>query len=804
MALNPDYVPLTPLWEVFTDKDLLTFLADGYVLFFVDTARTVGKPVYQLTGSPPNYSYVPYGSLQLDGSWRVNMNLQGAFDQVIYGYPLDENGDVQLYFAEFYSSDGVFQFSREGFPNFFIPGGNTPGNEVEINFIPNGQFRLHEDIPATLTLELGQVREATTNIAYGGWTFKRPMSSTARDFVTFQRIGSYVTNPEKSPRYAVEVTCEAPNAGDTFKDLSIRFDDVNKFSSDTDMYTYAITSKTVSSGNVDVELVLIKNFGTGGDATTETVLTTFTITSTFVSNYFAFTFGSNTGKIIGQNNDDYLELAIRYPSNELFDIQSTDALLTPGNIISPIFNDTTTREFLYESLFDDTDCPAFDGYDIGLPLVLTKTGIRFDDSQVGMIFASSIPDQSYPVPYGFLYGDGSSYDSTLHSSDGIPYYRLRNKLLSTFVGGTLSYNIPIYGTGANFITSSITADKKIRTNSNIAGAVSNFSNGTVSPGFTFNVNHVGETTTDAKAFSAANGDLYIISDGIGKNDIANNPGTVPASFTTQINGPLARHILGIEFTGVPAAGEWFTFYTTSAQYLVWYKRDGAGTIPSVPGTIAIEIDLFTGIDTQDVANITANAISGYHCEQILTVIGSAIPQSSYVDFSSTTQDYYFWYNIDDNGTDPMVVGKIGVEIQIASTDTKDQVTVKTVNQLNARFFATPDLRGIFLKGLTGTSLQDTFAIDRYATNSVNFGNIVGSREYSNNISHNHQPLIFSSNTGANPFFGLTNNSGTAVDNYAYSDFPVGVTPQNTVPLITYQGQSESRPENIYVNYVIKY
>ncbi len=70
MALNPNYVPLTPLWEVFTDKDLLTFLSDGYVKFFIDTERTVGKPVYQLTGSPPNYSYTQYGFLDTDGSWR--------------------------------------------------------------------------------------------------------------------------------------------------------------------------------------------------------------------------------------------------------------------------------------------------------------------------------------------------------------------------------------------------------------------------------------------------------------------------------------------------------------------------------------------------------------------------------------------------------------------------------------------------------------------------------------------------------------------------------------------------------------
>lgn len=792
MALNPNYVPLTPLWEVFTDKDLLTFLSDGYVRFYIDTERTVGKPVYQLTGSPPNYSYTPYGFLDTDGSWRVNMNLQGAFDQVIYGYPLDEDGNVQLYFADFFNSDGVFQFSREGFPNFFISGG-TNGQQVDINYIPDGQFRLHEDIPKTLTLELGEVREPITNVAYGGWTFERPSASIARDFVTFQRIGSYVTNPVKSPRYWIELTCEAPNAGDTFKNLGVRFDDVNKFASDTEMFTFAITGKVVSSGSITVELVLIKNFGTGGDATTETILTSFPITSTSTNFYYAFVFGNNTGKIIGQDNDDYVQLALRLPSNELLDVQFTDALLTPGNIVNPIFNDTTTREFLYESLFDDTDCPAFDGYDIGLPLVLTKTGLRFDDSQVGMIFATS----STTVPYGFLPGDGSSYDTILHSSDGIPYYRLLNKLLVNYTS-PLAFSIPAFGTGANFVTCGITADKKIRINTNSAGAVANFSNGAVSPGFTFQVNHLGETTTESKAYSAGAATIYIRNDLFG-NTAAGVSGNVSGSSATLISGQDAKTVYTITFNAVPSASQYIAWERpNSTSYVVWYKLDGTGTQPSVPGASAyLEVDLFTGVNTQDVADITANAISGFHCEEITTVAGSIIPQSSYINFASQSQSYYGWFNIGGAGIDPMIVGKIGVEIKIESSDTADQIASKTATSLNTRFFSTPDLRGLFLKGLNGTSTQDaTGAALRYATNSINYGNAIGSREYSNNISHSHE--LYS--TGG----GLTNAWSFGTGTTPTVDPSESINNVTDAPSMTDSGSTESRPENIYVNYVIKY
>lgn len=798
MALNPNYVPLTPLWEVFTDKDLLTFLHDGYVKFYIDTERTVGKPVYQLTGSPPNYTYTQYGFLDTDGSWRVNMNLQGAFDQVIYGYPLDEFGNVQLYFADFYNVDGVFQFSREGFPNFFAAGGST-STPVDINFIPDGQFRLHTDIPATPTLELGEVREPITQIAFGGWTFDRPVASTARDFVTFQRIGSFVNDPVKSPRYAVEVVCEAPNAGDTFKDLRVKFDDVNKFSSDTDMFTFGITGKTVASGDVNVELIIIKNFGTGGDATTETNLTTFTITNTFTVFSFSFVFGANTGKIIGQLNDDYVQLALRFPSNELFDVEFTDALLTPGNVISPVFNDTTTRQFLYESLFDDVNSPTTDGSDIGLPLVLTKTGIRFDDSQVGFIFPSS----SFIVPFSYLEADGASYDTALYSSDGIPYSRLARKLLLSLSTPIvpLDFSIYLFGSGPNFLTADILLNLDIKISTNAKGATATPSDGANPTGFTFRNNHIGQVNILATGKVQTGNNFSIISDNAGTIAAPINATAIPSS-VVLVNGTNARAVTSFNI-GALGPSSYFVFYApTGNAYLVWYTVNGGGTMPAVPGTTPIQIDVFTGISTADEAKITADSISGYQVSQITTVAASAIPQSAYFNVSTLSQNYYVWYNKDDGGVDPAIIGKIGIEVKISSSDTKDQVTSKTITSLNVRYMATPDLRGIFLKGYSGLSGQDLGASFRYASNSVTFGNVIGSREYSNNISHSH--LLYSAGGGTENAWGFDSavsplfSIGTSLPLEEYQ------SPYGKIQSMTDQGSSESRPENIYVNYVIKY
>jgi hypothetical protein len=798
MALNPNYVPLTPLWEVFTDKDLLTFLSNGYVKFFVDTERTVGKPVYQLTGSPPNYTYTQIGFLDTDGSWRVNMNLQGAFDQVIYGYPLDENGEVQLYFAQFFSSDDVFQFSREGFPNFFVAGG-TITNPVDINYIPDGQFRLHTDIPATSTLEVGQVRDPITNVAFGGWTFERPIASVARDFVIFQRIGSFVTNPLKSPRYAIEISCQAPNAGDTFKDLRVKFDDVNKFSSDTDMFTFGITGKVVSSGNINVDLIVIKNFGTGGDATTETNLVTFTLTSTFTPFYFGFSFGANTGKIIGQLNDDYVQLALRFPSNELFDVEFTDALLTPGNVLLPTFNDTTTRQFLYESMFDDMNSPATDGSDIGLPLILTKTGLRFDSSQVGMIF----PYVTTPIPFGFLSCDGSRYDKNLYSTDGIPYSRLALKIIlpltNPFV--PLPMLLPTFGTGADFVTTSIEATLNLIMSTNMAGATSAPTDGANPTGFTFGTSHVGQTNIDAFSYV---GDLilYIRSNNVG---MIGSPGAGSGflgNFKILVNGTDSRSIISLSITGISPGG-YFTFNTPGFVYLVWYKVNGAGTIPSVPGTIPIEIDVLTTESVEDITRKTALSINGQQISSIIALAASAIPQSSYFNFSTSSQAYYLWINKSGGGTDPLISGKIGIEANILTSDTKDQVTSKIATSLNTRYFATPDLRGLFLKGYEGSGTFDLGSANRYASNSVVYGGLIGTLEFSDNISHSHI---------------LYEVSGGTVNSWAFDIFGAPLTPQavlgtpfpdnpsglGIVPSMTPQGSTESRPENMYVHYLIKY
>ncbi len=224
MALDPRYVWLPTLQQLFVDKNTNEFLANGYILFFDDNQRTVGKEVFTISGSPPAYSFVPYGFFDINGAWRVNLDQDSAIDVALYFYPYDAMGNVDNYFIQVYNSAGVPQFSLEAIPN--IPTGGNTGTVINENFVPNPQFLLHYMPNATPTNKQGQIVNAETAIAYGGWYFERPIGSTATDTVTFNRIGSPITNPIANPRYEVVVTCITPG-GDAYKYLHLESVEIN-------------------------------------------------------------------------------------------------------------------------------------------------------------------------------------------------------------------------------------------------------------------------------------------------------------------------------------------------------------------------------------------------------------------------------------------------------------------------------------------------------------------------------------------------------------------------------------------------
>ena len=58
-GLDPRYITSIELESFFIDKDSGEPLANGMVYFWEDSDRIVPKLVYELSGSPPNYTYTP-------------------------------------------------------------------------------------------------------------------------------------------------------------------------------------------------------------------------------------------------------------------------------------------------------------------------------------------------------------------------------------------------------------------------------------------------------------------------------------------------------------------------------------------------------------------------------------------------------------------------------------------------------------------------------------------------------------------------------------------------------------------------
>lgn len=726
MPINPKYIVAIDLEEYFVNKDTGLPLANGIITFYSDINRTVLQPVYTISGNPPDYNYVQLPNPMVLSA--VGTTQDGLGNNVpIYYYPYDSSGNTSLYYITVYSSnDGgitpaVLQFVRQGWPNSLSS--STSSNQNTPNFVPNGQFLTHNDILATSTTQLGQITGPITQIASGGWQFERPSTSTAMDFVTFSRFNSPVNNPTGNPRYSVNISNTVPSPGDTYKDLTLTFQNVNTFSSSTNQNTlfFQAISNTGSSFNVSV--ILIKNFGTGGSATTETTLQTITITPVYTAFNINFSFGSNVGQTIGPNNDDYVKIAIRFPTGFTFNCSSTDYLLASGNLTVTSYPDTTQAQTLWQAVAGWMNVPAYDGSDMGLPLVRTQYGLMFQSSgRIGKIVASL----NKVAEYGELICNGSVYSFSGISSDLIPYRRLGNYFLSI----SNVPQVPVFGTGSNFVTcyiptTSSPPSSQFRISVNSAGSTTACTDGTIPTGFTFSVIHGGAPTANVTCYSSGN-TIFFISNIIGVVSSVVNAGTsgfnvnsiydqaeVFAFWSVTVNQPASS-----------LAGKYFTF-GSSTNFAVWFTVDGSGTPPSLPGYTLIGINLLSIYTTQDVSNLIKESVNGGLITGVTCLPASSLTTGCFFNFSALTNNYYVWYKIAGTGNNPNVPGSVGIEVDLTGAETAAQVASKTQLSINSVQYAVPDLRGYILRGWNNGSNIDPLAFYRFSSISGGAGDSTG-------------------------------------------------------------------------------
>lgn len=202
MPLDERYFVTADLEEYFVDKDSGLPLAAGTLTFYRDVARNTPKTVFQLTGAPPNYTYTALPN-PVDLSSVGTVQNAGGDNVVIYYFPFDAEGNLDLYYVVCRDTNGVEQFTREAWPN--ITAGTTPTqDEFPIqNQLSNPQFTqvfINENQSTTYTVS------AATNQVFAfapNWDFVISGTGT----VNVQRIAiAGNDNVATSPPYVLDVT----------------------------------------------------------------------------------------------------------------------------------------------------------------------------------------------------------------------------------------------------------------------------------------------------------------------------------------------------------------------------------------------------------------------------------------------------------------------------------------------------------------------------------------------------------------------------------------------------------------------
>ncbi len=824
--LDPRFICTSDLELLLRDNASGLPLSGGIVTFYSDVNRTVLKPVYQLTGTPGNYTYAPLNNPCVLSSAGTFQDALGN-NIVPYYYPFTgtpaQNTNVQeLYYIVVQNSGFVPQFTRQGWPQSAGGGGSSVTGAELINFIPNGQFLANNNAIAMLapgtqpyvqySLGSGNVVDAQP-IAQGGWNFLYSDGTTA----TFKNSFSLIPNSggyagiTSYPRYAFNFQCLSIGDTPTYRDLQISWPDAYKFSAGIvngvyPTYNLFFNAKSNDSNTYSFTLSIVWYLG-GNQTPVVIPIGTISIGSSSYATYnFPITFPTPAGSLSG-NNDDYVAIDIKGPSTP-WNVSFTDFVLYEGNTALTSFPTDTNAEMLSQGVagwMPTPDSKWQNGNNLYLPLVLTPQGMTFDQSQVGTV----VGKMTTTAVNNELLCDGSTYITTAYSALGIPYSRLQNVLFNS------SINIPYFGTGQDFsqIHISSGALSTLILCTNAAGAQTHPSDGTNPTGFNFtpttNPTNPGSTGYNYLAGSNGVADVTFISNFTSGPALGNgfaDSGMTMMSFTQINESQNSGHYYAAYTTALSAgslanpssSGLYFTFADTTTQYYLWFKI--TDEMDPTPGGTGIKTSLSSTMNANDVANIIQCVINGYQTDTISTLAASSIPAGAWFQFFANSMKYVVWYKVGGSGTEPVVAStEAYIQITLAGTETANMVAALTQTAVNTYSFAVPDLRGLFLRGIDPNGTWDLDQSSRFLPSAQSEPTAPGSLEIDQFGNHFHALTALTIPTvntggGALNYLTPTGSSATTLTQKAYT--VTGNTNND--------GGTESRPVNAYVNWFIKY
>lgn len=814
MTTNPKMIATSDLQAYFVDKNTGMPLDSGIVTFYHDVNRTLKKPVYQITGSPPNYSYTVLPNpmiLSGVGTFEYNGNDIIPYYFPYQGTPDDSDNTVELYYITVESEGLVPQFTREAWPPNVNNGGDPITDAGYRNLIPNGQFWSHTDIVGTSTPPVEQIGGVDTQyVAQGGWSFRRTIGGGSTFNNSFTRITTGIPALDDLPRYAFNYVCTSFSVGDQVRDFSIQWPDVNKFTTGnplgTQQYTLFFAGKSNDANTYTFDLRMVRYYGTGGSPspTTDVSIGSVIVGPSYQTQLILIDGFPDDGGTIGTNNDDFVMLSLRGPESSA-SIQVTDFVLAPNNVAITSFPLQTTADMLGRGVAGWMNQPQPNAEDLYLPLVLTPKGMRFDQSQVGTvkelayiwdtsIYGSISPDGPQALC------DGSVYLTSGYSPLGVPWARLQRKFWSPVL------NLPIWGTGVSYVTSYNISDI-IRISTNSDGAELVASDGTTPTGFTFTQLFIGQSTHSLNSYLSQSQNLIIAND----ENKGNSPfpiinGSSGFVTTQEVNGSDSYQSITVQISALPAAGSYFKYGVVGfGSVYVWFTIDGVGVDPVVGGT-AIRCPLLSSYTVAQAAAVIREAMHGFQSDNLTTVPAASIPAGAYFRFNANGDAYAVWYQVSNVGNEPSV-GAQNIKVSLIGTETNSQVALATIKAINMFKFAVPNFRNCFLKGMNLGSTN--IPVDDAYTKRFGLADLfpnetygLGSYQMYQVIQHFHQYVEASTPTTVG-----TPVTGTTV---AYQEENTGAFPKSLpdVPLSNQltgpSGGAENRPFNAYINFVINY
>ena len=139
MAISPLYIPDFFLETLFISKDSGLPLSGGIVTFYQDNQRATLKPVFQITGTYPNYTFTELPNPMVLSSVGDFVDSLGN-PTVPYFFPYDASGVEERYYVTITDADGVSQFTREAIPYIPDSGSSSTNLTNAENSISNSQF----------------------------------------------------------------------------------------------------------------------------------------------------------------------------------------------------------------------------------------------------------------------------------------------------------------------------------------------------------------------------------------------------------------------------------------------------------------------------------------------------------------------------------------------------------------------------------------------------------------------------------------------------------------------------------------